>query len=1372
MNNSIVKYLIIIFLIFVLNKVNSQCAIPSLIPNSDLENYSSCPNSNRQITNANSWLATSDWSADYYNCSFQNIASTYNAPPPQTSGTGYLGLANQSTGQKQYASSCLSSNLIAGMPYTFQFDIAAANGSSTSASFNGLTSNLSYTMVIYGTTSCPIPTYTGSGCPSPSNGWQILASVTVTASASSWTTASVEFIPTANIQGIAFGSDCNNAPNNTGLCTGGLCYNNYYFDNLILNLTNLYPTATATADITNDCTTPSNTIGASVSGGTPGFNYSWSPTLGLDNPSNQNPLANPTATTEYIVTITDANGCQDKDTVNVTVDKTPPTINAGADVTLDCDNETMVLNATGGDSYSWTPATGLSSTIIGNPTTSATSTTTHTVTGIGSNGCVNTDDITVTVDKDLPTATAGPDVSTSCATPDAFLTATGGGTYSWSPDFAISSTTIANPIARPPVTTTYTVTVTATNGCESSASTSVIITNSTPLPLAGDDIRLCGTYSTPLNPDISTALAIDQYTWTSNTNNPTTVAISDPSIANPTITNLQEGIYKLYFEIDNGICPAVNDSLLIKVYDPPTALAGLDDSLCETYNSVFSANTPAGSSSGTWGLQSNFSNPNPGAVIFSDNTSPISNVSGMQEGIYHFIWKVINGSCPAARDTVALSIFDQPIANAGIDDSLCNLFTTNLAASSPLGSATGSWSEASNNPSAATFSNIISPVSGISNLIEGTYHFIWTVSNGSCNDSIDTVAIFVYDTPISDANIDNSICGEDSLFLDTLIFLNGNDPIGTSHGIWSLDLSFANQNTPIFINEMNYNAGVTHLLEGEYQFVWTVSNGNCNDVTDTLNILAYDKPLSNAGVDDSLCSTYATTLTAAPTSGLSTGIWEIPTNWTNPTVITFDDILDPTTNTTGYVEGIYKFTWKVSNANCTPIADTVIISVFDTPFASAGDDIELCDLDSTLLSGINPIGTSHGLWSQDEVFNNQTTISFDDDTLNTSNSHHYEEGVYQLVWTVSNGSCPDVYDTVKVTTYDMPQSGAGFDQYLCDLDTVMLDGTGNIGTASGEWLLDPNYTYPSIATFRDHNLQNTMSDNYIVGEYSLHWVISNGVCPSDTDTVVIINMPKPIAIANYEIQQCDNKCFDLTSFSIAPEGDGLVNYWEINNAEYYDSTFNICIDQAGNYNVRFIVTASNGCKDSLINHEEITVNPSPTAGFELLYDTDSLIELQRVNINSLSSLDVVLFQYSMGNGDTLIGEENPIYFYNDFGNYPVTQWVENEFTCRDSISITQSVGKRANIFIPNTFTPNNDGVNDEFGPYTRAIAEHNYEFTVFNEWGTMIFKTENLNHMWNGTYKGKTVKDGAYIWNLTYSYENSADVFKEKGHVMVYKFKR
>lgn len=1352
--------------------LNAQCNIPSLIPNSDFESQSNCPTASGQVTHASSWLQTSDFSAEYYNCGFTNIASTYNAPPLPASGTGYIGLANQSTGNKQYASACLSSGLIAGMSYTYQFDIAAANGSASSL-FNGSTSDLTYTMVLYGSTSCPVPSYSGNSCPSPSDGWQIIATITVTASATEWTTHSVEFIPTTSFQSIAIGSDCNVASNSSGLCLGGLCYNYYYLDNLILNLTSLYPIVDAGVNITNDCTTPTNAINANISGGTPGFNYDWSPALGLSNANIASPVADPGATTNYIVTITDANGCIDKDTIKVLVDKTPPVASAGPDKTIDCNNPSVGLTASGGDSYSWSPSTGLSSASVPNPSSSATITTQYTVTVIGTNGCTDTDDLTVTVDKDLPNATAGPNVTTSCAVPDAQLTASGGGTYKWTPDFAIGNPNIANTWARPPTTTTYTVTVTAPNGCESTASTTVTINDPTPLAITGPNINRCGVDNATFNPDITTQLPIDTYLWSSSNSNPTVASFIDVTDPTTTASNLIEGTYKFYFSVSNNVCPPVMDSILVNVFDPTSSFAGHDDSLCSIYSTQFNADVTVGTAIGKWTLQNSFPNPNPGAVVFSDLNSPNSNVSGLEEGVYRFIWTVSNGNCYASRDTVEISVFDEPTANAGIDDSLCSLYSVNLGATIPVGTSTGLWTEELiGNPTSVTFANDISPLTNVGTMIEGVYNYIWTVSNGSCADAIDTVAVNIYDTPISNAGVALSICGEDSLNIDTLLFLNSNDPVGTSSGVWTISPNFLNPSTPIFIDDTSYVSGVTNLLEGEYRFIWTVNNGSCTAVKDSVQIIALDKPRAIVGNDQNLCAIYSTDLSARAPIGAAVGEWSIPIGWNNPSIIAIDDSFDTHSQVSGFIEGIYKFIWTVSNGNCNPATDTLTITIYDTPIADAGNDIELCAIYTTNLQGVDPVGTSSGVWTQDFLFNNNSILNFDDDTLNTTNTTGYIEGTYQLIWTVSNGVCPNDVDSVLVSIYDTPIANAGFDQYNCDLDTVLLAGGGNVGTATGEWFLNPLYPYPSIPLFRDSSLENTVADNLIVGDYALFWGVENGVCPSDTDTVIIYNMERPVAIANYSEQQCDNKCFNVSSLSTAPAGDGLIAHWIIDNEDYYDSVPEICINVADDYAVNLTVTASNGCVDSLINYPLITVNPSPTAGFQLEYETDSLLELQRVDVIDFASNDVISYLYEMGNGDSIKERPEFIYFYYNFGYYNVGQYVENQFGCRDSIYLDQEVLKRATVFIPNTFTPNADGINDEFKPVSRGLSDMLYEFTIFDRWGTMIYRTTTPNVGWDGYYKGKVAKDDAYLWKLSYAHQGSTDIIEEKGHVIIYKFSR
>ncbi|MFV5700219.1 hypothetical protein ACM55H_17820, partial [Flavobacterium sp. ZT3R17] len=193
------------------------------------------------------------------------------------------------------------------------------------------------------------------------------------------------------------------------------------------------------------------------------------------------------ATLRY--TVNTIRGCTVYDDVVLEV-LTPPTANAGSDVIINCTNPSTTLTASGGVSYSWSPATGLSATNIANPVATPTTTTTYTVTVTGANGCTKTDDVTVTVDKALPSANAGSDVTINCITPSTTLGASGGVSYSWSPAAGLSATNIANPVATPTTTTTYTVTVTGANGCTKTDDVIVTVDKALPSANAGSDVTI------------------------------------------------------------------------------------------------------------------------------------------------------------------------------------------------------------------------------------------------------------------------------------------------------------------------------------------------------------------------------------------------------------------------------------------------------------------------------------------------------------------------------------------------------------------------------------------------------------------------------------------------------------------------------------------------------------------------------------------------------------------------------------------------------------------------------------------------------------------------------------------------------------------
>ncbi|MCT4582085.1 MAG: gliding motility-associated C-terminal domain-containing protein [Flavobacteriales bacterium] len=1136
-------------------------------------------------------------------------------------------------------------------------------------------------------------------------------------------------------------------------------------DDVTITVNKDLPAVNAGNDTVIDCNVTAITLNGSGAG-----TYSWSPIIGLSDPNISNPVATPSSTTIYTLSVTGANGCVATDALTLTVDNQPPSVSAGADVTIDCNTPSTTLNAQGGNSYVWSPSTGLNDASIAAPNAMPAVTTTYTVEVTASNGCNANDQVIVTVDKDPPPANAGPDFGTTCASLNAQLSASGGIAYSWSPTTALSNPNIANPLAAPPTTTTYTVTVTGANGCTATDNTIVTLNDITPTSNAGIDQELCGVYSTVLAPDVSNNLNTDYFTWGADPLNPTAVTFSNLNDPNATLGNLQEGIYTIYWTVSNNVCPPVQDTLLVKVYDPPIANAGVDDSVCAANNVNLTASPAIGLSEGEWSLQNDFPNPNPTAVVFADSSINTTNVSGLVEGVYHFIWTVSNGNCIADKDTVEISVFNQPTSNAGEDIHLCHLYTADLDAVPTVGTAQGFWylDPVFMNPGAVVFADSSLPSSNLSGLQEGVYQVIWEAYNGNCPVARDSVQIHVYDQPVSNAGAALSVCGVDSLNTDTLLFLNADFPVGTSTGVWSLDANFSNPSQAIFIDSTSPISSMTNLLEGVYQFVWTVANGTCVDATDIIQVTAYDSPYANGGINQDLCGQYEVEMTAFSPIGTSTGLWSPDLNFNNPSLISFDNPTNPNSNSTGYIEGEYQLIWTVSNSNCAPKDDTIRIVIYDPPIADAGSDIEVCDTSVVAFQAVDPIGWASGVWSEDTNFGNLTDIILLDDTLNTTQGSGYVEGTYQFVWTVTNGVCADDKDTMQVIMYNMPVSVAGEDQYLCDVDTIQFSGGGDVGTAIGYWMIDSMYTYSSVPSFRDSSNANTMADDFIVGDYPLIFVVENGVCPISYDTVLIVNKPKPVAGWEFPTEVCDNKCFDLISLSTAPTGETITVEWELGDAFYQDSNSLACLYETGEEDIKLVVTASNGCQDSLEAIDTIRVNPSPTANFDLSFYADSLLELQRLDVTNLASQDVLSFQYAMGNGDTLY-DEDFIYFYETYGLYEITQWVENQYGCRDSISHGQQVGKRRAIYVPNSFTPNGDGVNDYFGPISRDLSPDFYEFTISNRLGKVFYSSNTIDEKWDGRIDGKLVQDGTFIWSLTYLFEGEIEVRTKEGHVVILK---
>jgi len=307
-------------------------------------------------------------------------------------------------------------------------------------------------------------------------------------------------------------------------------------------------------------------IGASAQlNATGGTSYLWTPSLGLSDTTIANPVAMPIVTTNYIVNAVDGNGCANADTITVTVNNLP-SINAGSDVSI-CVGDTTQLLAIGGNSYVWSPVTGLSSSTIDNPLAFPSSTTSYIVNGTDNNLCVNKDTVVVTVNP-LPIINAGiSDTVYLCLGDSVQLIASGGISYQWTPSTFISNTSIFNPFVYPPNTTTYTVVGTDANSCKNNDSILVsvfTIPNLTDTTICiGDSIQL--NVSGPINAT---------YLWSPTTN------LSDPNIANPYTNTTTTITYNVFVQNVSGCIDTT--SITVSAVDKPLAEFTFETSLaCE-----------------------------------------------------------------------------------------------------------------------------------------------------------------------------------------------------------------------------------------------------------------------------------------------------------------------------------------------------------------------------------------------------------------------------------------------------------------------------------------------------------------------------------------------------------------------------------------------------------------------------------------------------------------------------------------------------------------------------------------------------------------------------------------------------------------------
>ena len=817
--------------------------------------------------------------------------------------------------------------------------------------------------------------------------------------------------------------------------------------------------------------------------------WTVSPTSGITFSNINSPTAVVTglaANSTYTFTWTINNACgTSSDNMIVTTSATvgPIPALAGPDQCLGTaiTSVTMAGNDPSPGTGLWTKLTGSACTITV-PTSNLT-----TITGMANgtytfewaitrNECTTTKDtVMITISAAATTAVAMADIivcgnSTSLAGTTALK-----GTGTWTQVAGNGMVTISN-INSPTATLSnltpgvYTYRWTISNDACTSNYKDVMIYVSTPptTAYAGVDQALCGAFtSTKMAAD---SVYVGKCFW-SFVKGPNLPTFTNDTISNTTITGLTNGTYIFSWNSINGpFCNVSTDEVTVTV--TPTANAGVDQVLCEATSANLMGNL---SSTGTW-TQVGIT---PSVATITTTSGSTATVSGLVKdaGVYTFRYTIGTVGCTSSDD-ILVSSSTLNTANAGPDQSLCNVTSWTMAATAATG---GAWTRISGpNTPTLTSTDAATTVTGA---IAGTYVYEWRVTNGNCI-SVEPVTIIIYALPSTATATNRSICGTSGT-------LSATAPT-TGIGRWS---QVSGPNTATLTSEVDRVSPISNLVAGTYHFLWTVTNGPCASSTKDITVTVTDNPTTpNAGADQNICGGTTATLVGNTISSGS-GTW---TKVSGPSC-TITTPGSPNSGITGMTAGTYVFQWTATLGAC-PLNDQVTINLYNTPTASnAGTNFSTCLYSALNLAGNTPtVGT--GLWTQ----LSGAEIVFSSPTSATTAVVGATPGSYVFRWTISNGTCTPSSSDITVTVNDIPTTAVitGANQSVTGTSVSVTGNTITVGTGLWSKVSGP---IAGGGTITSPTSASTSITGLVDGTYIYRWTSTSGVCTSFDEITITKN---------------------------------------------------------------------------------------------------------------------------------------------------------------------------------------------------------------------------------------------------------------------------
>jgi gliding motility-associated-like protein len=186
-----------------------------------------------------------------------------------------------------------------------------------------------------------------------------------------------------------------------------------------------------------------------------------------------------------------------------------------------------------------------------------------------------------------------------------------------------------------------------------------------------------------------------------------------------------------------------------------------------------------------------------------------------------------------------------------------------------------------------------------------------------------------------------------------------------------------------------------------------------------------------------------------------------------------------------------------------------------------------------------------------------------------------------------------------------------------------------------------------------------------------------------------------------------------------------------------------------------------GCMYSDTLYTLVETTQPPTAQF-IIQPNPTTIYNTHITCDDWSTGVPVQWQWSAPDAIPMSSTQQDSWFTfpEEAGEYYITLTVTDANSCWDTITHKFIVEHEMLIFVPNSFTPGGaDEFNNVFKWTALGIDESQFQLFIYNRWGELIWETKDPYSTWDGTYKGKLVPDGAYVWSITA--KNKLDSYKK-----------